>query len=111
MFAEERKVGTEQLLFTSPISITKIVLGKPNFSADGIYIDWLFVVVLNISDCKIDMGFLSRSHFFDGIYIGIQTVQGCENIMKLLGNIHVFPCVIINRLFFGQKIKNIHKAV
>lgn len=28
MFAEERKVGTEQLLFTSPISITKIVLGK-----------------------------------------------------------------------------------
>ena len=28
MFAEERKLGTEQLLYTSPISITKIVLGK-----------------------------------------------------------------------------------
>ena len=28
MFAEERKTGTEQLLLTSPISITKIVLGK-----------------------------------------------------------------------------------
>ena len=27
-FAEERKTGTEQLLLTSPISITKIVLGK-----------------------------------------------------------------------------------
>ena len=28
MFAEERKNGTEQLLLTSPLSITKIVLGK-----------------------------------------------------------------------------------
>lgn len=28
MFAEERKVGTEQLLYTSPISLTQIVLGK-----------------------------------------------------------------------------------
>ena len=27
-FSEERKNGTEQLLFTSPISVTKIVLGK-----------------------------------------------------------------------------------
>ena len=27
-FSEERKNGTEQLLFTSPLSITKIVLGK-----------------------------------------------------------------------------------
>lgn len=28
MFAEERKEGTEQLLFTSPRSLTEIVLGK-----------------------------------------------------------------------------------
>ncbi|MCI9017205.1 MAG: ABC transporter permease subunit [Clostridia bacterium] len=28
IFSEERKTGTEQLLYTSPISITKIVLGK-----------------------------------------------------------------------------------
>ena len=28
MFAEERKTGTEQLLFTSPRSITSIVCGK-----------------------------------------------------------------------------------
>ncbi len=28
MFAEERKTGTEQLLLTSPLSITKVVLGK-----------------------------------------------------------------------------------
>ena len=28
MFAEERKNGTEQILYTSPRSITSIVLGK-----------------------------------------------------------------------------------
>lgn len=28
MFSEERKTGTEQLLLTSPLSITKVVLGK-----------------------------------------------------------------------------------
>ncbi len=28
MFAEERKNGTEQLILTAPISITKVVLGK-----------------------------------------------------------------------------------
>ena len=28
MFAEERKTGTEQLLLTSPVGITKIVIGK-----------------------------------------------------------------------------------
>lgn len=28
MFAEERKTGTEQLLLTSPVSMTKVVLGK-----------------------------------------------------------------------------------
>ena len=28
MFAEERKNGTEQLILTTPISITKVVLGK-----------------------------------------------------------------------------------
>ena len=27
-FAEERKTGTEQLLLTSPLSITKVILGK-----------------------------------------------------------------------------------
>ena len=28
MFAEERKTGTEQLILTSPVGITKVVLGK-----------------------------------------------------------------------------------
>lgn len=37
-FAEERKQGTEQLLYTSPISITKVVLGK--------FLASLFVVVI-----------------------------------------------------------------
>lgn len=38
MFAEERKLGTEQLLFTSPISIQKIVIGK--------FLASLFIVVI-----------------------------------------------------------------
>ena len=37
-FSEERKTGTEQLLLTSPISITKIVLGK--------FIAALFIVII-----------------------------------------------------------------
>ena len=40
MFAEERKSGTEQLLLTSPVSITKIVLGKL-FAA-------LFVIIVTL---------------------------------------------------------------
>ena len=46
-FSEERKTGTEQLLLTSPISITKIVLGK--FFATLLIlivsILWLFIYV------------------------------------------------------------------
>ena len=38
MFAEERKVGTEQLLYTSPRSITSIVLGK--------FLASLFVIII-----------------------------------------------------------------
>ncbi len=37
-FAEERKTGTEQLILTSPISITKVVLGK--------FIAALFIVLI-----------------------------------------------------------------
>lgn len=37
-FSEERKTGTEQLLLTSPISITKVVLGK--------FIAALFIVLI-----------------------------------------------------------------
>ena len=37
-FSEERKTGTEQLLITSPISLTKIVLGK--------FLAALFIVII-----------------------------------------------------------------
>lgn len=40
-FAEERKNGTEQLLLTSPVSITKIVLAK--------FLSALFVVIIAIA--------------------------------------------------------------
>ncbi len=28
LFAEEKKIGTEELLFTSPVSVSQIILGK-----------------------------------------------------------------------------------
>lgn len=42
MFAEERKNGTEQLILTAPISITKVVLGKL-FAALGVIIITLII--------------------------------------------------------------------
>ena len=45
MFAEERKTGTEQILFTSPRSITSIVLGKLIGAAIVILITELFTAI------------------------------------------------------------------
>lgn len=42
MFAEERKNGTEQLILTAPISITKVVLGKL-LAALGVIVITLFI--------------------------------------------------------------------
>jgi len=42
MFAEERKNGTEQLILTTPISITKVVLGKL-FAAIGVILITLLI--------------------------------------------------------------------
>ncbi len=53
MFAEERKTGTEQLLLTSPMSITKIVLGK--------FIGAAFVVL--VSGAITFVYFLILNHF------------------------------------------------
>lgn len=49
-FAEERKSGTEQLLLTSPINITKIVLGK--------FFATLFVVLIAIIGLFMYIGIL-----------------------------------------------------
>ena len=42
MFSEERKNGTEQLILTAPISITKVVLGKL-FAALGVIVITLLI--------------------------------------------------------------------
>lgn len=51
MFAEERKNGTDQLLFTSPRSITKIVMGKFLAAviamAIGIASTFIYFIILN----------------------------------------------------------------
>lgn len=53
IFAEERKTGTEQLLLTSPVSITKIVMGKL-FAA-------LFVILITLI---ISLMFFAITSFF-----------------------------------------------
>lgn len=58
MFAEERKVGTEQLLLTSPVSIFKIVMAKL-FAA-------LLVIVITLA---ISVMFIAITSFFGKVNI------------------------------------------
>lgn len=58
MFAEERKTGTEQLLLTSPVSITKIVMGK--------LLAALFVIVITLI---LSLMFLVITSFFGEVKI------------------------------------------
>ena len=67
MFAEERKLGTEQLLFTSPISIWKIVLGK--FFAAG--------TIVAITEVLTLMYFVILSYFGNpSLVVAITTLIG-----------------------------------
>lgn len=54
-FAEERKTGTEQLLLTSPLSITKIVLGKFIAAAIIVVITELFTFMYFAIICHFGM--------------------------------------------------------
>ena len=67
MFAEERKTGTEQLLLTSPKSVTQIVLGK--------FIGAAFVVLVS--------GALTIIYFFILNHFGKQEVG--TSIVALIG--------------------------
>ena len=78
-FSEERKSGTEQILLTSPISITKIVLGK-FFSA-------LTIVVIAL--------------LFTGIFIGIICFFGTPDISAILVTIFGFLLLCMSYISFG----------
>lgn len=80
MFAEERKTGTEQLLLTSPISITKIVMGKL-FAA-------LFVILITL---VISLMFFAITSFF-----------GKANIISTLVAILGFVLISIAVLSVGM---------
>ena len=80
MFSEERKNGTEQLLLTSPISITKIVLGK--------LIASLGVIIITL---LISFG-----------YFGLVSLFGKASIMSVLTAMLGFLLVSIAALSVGM---------
>ena len=74
MFAEERKNGTEQLLLTSPRSITEIVLGK--------YFAAISVIIITII-------------FFVGSWF-LPSVNDSFSIIDLMSNYQKFPAGLIS---------------
>lgn len=80
MFAEERKNGTEQLLLTSPISITRVVLGK--------LIASLGVIIITL---LISFG-----------YFGLVSLFGKASIMSVLTAMLGFVLVSIATLSVGM---------
>lgn len=60
-FAEERKTGTEQLLLTSPLSITKIVLGKFLAAAIIVLITELFTFMYFAIICHFGVPHISTA--------------------------------------------------
>lgn len=80
MFSEERKNGTEQLILTAPISITKVVLGK--------LIAALGVIIITL---LISFG-----------YFGIISIFGKANIMSVLTSMLGFLLVSIAAISVGM---------
>ena len=85
MFSEERKNGTEQLLLTSPISITKVVLGK--------LIASLGVIIITLI---ISFG-----------YFGLVSLFGKASIMSVLTAMLGFILVSIAALSVGMLASSI----
>lgn len=80
MFAEERKLGTEQLLYTSPISIKKIVAGK--------FLASLFVVAIT-EICTL-------------FYLGILYFFGTPHIQTILVTLLGFLILSMAYISFGM---------
>lgn len=80
MFAEERKVGTEQLLYTSPRSITSIVMGK--------FLASLFVIVIT-EICTL-------------VYLAILYFFGTPHIQTILVTLLGFLMLSMAYISFGM---------
>lgn len=79
-FAEERKLGTEQLLFTSPRSITSIVIGK--------FLASVFVVIV--------------TEIFTLVYFGILCFFGTPHIQTALVTLLGFLMLSMAYISFGM---------
>ena len=84
-FAEERKTGTEQLLLTSPISLTKVVLGK--------FIAALFVVLI--------------TELFTFMYFGILCYYGVPKLTTTFATMLGFLLFVISYISFGMLTSSI----
>ncbi len=84
-FSEERKTGTEQLLLTSPISITKVVIGK--------FIAALFIVII--------------TELFTLMYFGILCHYGMPKITTTIATLFGFLLFVISYISFGMLTSSI----
>lgn len=79
-FSEERKTGTEQLLLTSPISLTKVVLGK--------FIAALFIVII--------------TELCTFMYFGILCHYGVPKLTTTFATLFGFLLFIMSYISFGM---------
>ena len=79
-FSEERKTGTEQLLLTSPISLTKVVLGK--------FIAALFIVII--------------TELCTFMYFGILCHYGVPKLTTTFATLFGFLIFVMSYISFGM---------
>lgn len=84
-FSEERKTGTEQLLLTSPISITKVVLGK--------FIAALLIVLI--------------TELCTFMYFGILCHYGMPNLATTFATLLGFLLFVMSYISFGMLTSSI----
>ena len=84
-FSEERKTGTEQLLLTSPISITKVVLGK--------FIAALFIVLI--------------TELCTFMYFGILCYYGVPKLTTTFATLLGFLLFVMSYISFGMLTSSI----
>lgn len=84
-FSEERKTGTEQLLLTSPVSITKIVLGK--------FVAALLIVLI--------------TEIMTLMYFGILCYYGVPEIVTVLATFLGFLLFVMLYISFGLLVSSL----
>ena len=88
MFAEERKSGTEQIILTSPVSMTGVVIGK-------------FLAAMAVIGITLLMSFM---YFFIVLYFGKPNILGV--LVNMLGFILVSAAAISIGMFASSITEN-----